>query len=46
MVEGDNDDLTMVQDDITFQVTTTENQNNNEYNNISTIHLGNCETIL
>ena len=46
MVEGNGDDLTRVQDDITFQITTTNNQDNNEYNNISTIHLGNCETIL
>ena len=46
MVEGNGDDLTRVQDDITFQITTTKNQDNNEYNNISTIHLGNCETIL
>ena len=46
IVEGDKDDLILAQDDISFQVTTTENQNINEYNNISTIHLGNCETIL
>ena len=46
IVEGKKEDLLLSQDDITFQITTTENQNNNEYNNISTIHLGNCETIL
>ena len=46
IVEGEKDDLIISQEDISFQVTTTENQNKNEYNNISTIHLGNCETIL
>jgi len=46
IVEGEKDDLIISQEDISFQVTTTENQNKNEYINISTIHLGNCETIL
>ena len=32
--------------DITYQVTTTENQNNNNYSNISTINFGTCENIL
>ena len=46
IIDGEKDDLIISQEDISFQVTTTEKQNNNEYNNISTIHLGNCETIL
>jgi len=46
IVEGNKDDLIVTKDDISFQITTTDNQNNNEYNNISTIYLGNCETIL
>jgi len=29
-----------------YQLTTSYNQDNNEYNNISSIHLGNCENIL
>ena len=36
-------DFFIQQDDIIFQITTTENQNKNEYNNISTIDLGDCE---
>jgi hypothetical protein len=46
IIEGEKNDLIIAQEDVSFQVTTTENQKNNEYNNISTIHLGNCETIL
>ena len=36
IVEGEKDDLIISQEDISFQVTTTENQNKNEYINIST----------
>ena len=32
--------------DIIFQITSTENQKENEYKDISTIQLGQCETIL
>ena len=46
VIEKEKKDLTISKDDITLQVTSTENQNNNEYTNISTIYLGNCETIL
>ena len=31
---------------ITFQITTLDNQKNNQNNNISTINLGDCEDIL
>ena len=41
-----NEDSFIRYDDITFQITTTKNQNNNEYNNVSTINLGECETTL
>ena len=32
--------------DILYQITTSDNQKNNEYNNVSTIILGECENIL
>ena len=46
LINGEEDDLIIKEDDVIFQLTTTENQNENEYNNISSINLGNCETIL
>jgi hypothetical protein len=46
ILEGKKDDYIIQQDDISYQLTTTENQINNKYNNISTINLGECETIL
>ena len=39
-------DILYQDDDISFQITSTENQNNNEYINISTIKLGECESKL
>ena len=46
IINGEEDDLIIKEDDVLFQLTTTEKQNENEYNNISSINLGNCETIL
>ena len=46
LVEGDKKDLVMKETDIIFQITSTENQKENEYKDISTIQLGQCETIL
>ena len=43
---GEENDYVIKKDDIIFQLTTSENQESNEYNNISSIQLGNCETIL
>ena len=42
------EDYIITKDNITFQITSTENQkiNNNKTNNISTINLGKCENIL
>ena len=42
-VTENNEDFYIKEDDIIFQITTTDNQNNNEYNNISSIQLGKCE---
>ena len=42
-IKENNEDFYIKQDDIIFQITTTDNQNNNEYNNISNIQLGECE---
>ena len=40
-------DLVLKDEDVTiYQITTSDNQNNNEYNNISTIQLGECENKL
>ena len=46
IIKGDKKDLVIKEKDISYQITTTENQNNNEYNNISLIQLGECENIL
>ena len=37
------EDLIVQEKDTIYQITTTENQNNNEYNNISTVKIGDCE---
>ena len=39
-------DLIIKDNNIIYQITSAENQNNNQYNNISTINLGECETKL
>ena len=36
----------IIQGNVLFQITTSENQNNNTYTNVSSIILGECETIL
>ena len=46
ITKGDKSDLVIKEKDISYQITTTENQNKNEYNNISLIQLGECETTL
>ena len=43
IMSGEKNDFYIKEDDIIFQITTTDNQNNNEYNNVSTISLGECE---
>ena len=37
------EDLTIKENDTIYQITTTENQNNNDYKNISSVKLGDCE---
>ena len=39
-------DFHIIEDNVIYQITTSENQKNNENRNISTIDLGKCETIL
>ena len=39
-------DIIIKEDNIIYQITSFNNQNNNKYNNISTINLGDCETKL
>jgi len=46
VIQGNKEDLSIKEDKVLYQITTTENQNNNTYNNISTIKLGKCEDIL
>ena len=43
---NDKKDFYLKEDDIIFEIKTTENQNNKEYDNISTIYLGECESVL
>ena len=43
IISGEKNDFYIKEDDIIFQITTTDNQNNNEYSNVSTISLGECE---
>ena len=45
VIEGEKDYI-IQNDDLIYQITSTENQKTNEYNNISTIILGKCEKIL
>ena len=46
LVKGDKKDLLVKKNDTIFQITSTENQNNNDYEDISSIQLGECEKIL
>ena len=46
VINGEKNDLLIVSNNITYQITTTDNQNNKNYTNISTIKLGDCEEIL
>ena len=43
VLNGEKKDLIKSDKNTIYQITTTENQNNNEYNNISTVNLGDCE---
>ena len=43
VIEGSKQDLIAIDNDIIYQITTTENQQNNSYANISTVNLGGCE---
>ena len=46
ITSGEKTDFCIREDDIVFQITTTENLKNNENNNISTMDFGKCEDIL
>ena len=46
VIQNNKTDLIINEDNTLFQITSTENQKNNKYNNISSIILGECETIL
>ena len=46
LAKGDKNDLILKSNDTIYQITSTNNQNNNDYDDISTIQLGECETIL
>ena len=45
-VVKEKEDVFIKKDNTLFQITTSENQNNNTYSNVSTIKLGDCERIL
>ena len=46
VTEGNKEDIYIKNEDVLYQITTTDNQNKNIYNNISSIKLGECENIL
>ena len=46
VTSGEKQDLITTDNNTIYQITTSENQNNNEYTNISTINLGDCENRL
>ena len=46
LTKGGKNDLIIRESDISYQITTTDNQKNNENHNISSIILGECENIL
>ena len=46
LIEADKKDLLIKEDNFLYQITSSENQVNNKYDNISTIILGECEDIL
>ena len=46
IIENEKKDLLMKEGDISYQITSSYNQNNNKYDNLSTILLGECENIL
>ena len=46
IIDGEKKDLIKKEENIIYQIVSSENQKNNKYNNISTILLGECENIL
>ena len=46
LISGDKKDLIFIGNTTFYQITTTDNQNNEKYENISSILLGECEKIL
>jgi len=46
VTSGDKIDITIVGDDIIYQITSSDNQNNKNYNNTSILKLKDCEDIL
>ena len=46
VLNGDKEDIIQINDNIVYQITTTDNQKNNIYKNISTIDLQGCEDYL
>ena len=46
LINGGNKDLIFNDNNTIYQITSTNNQNNNKYDNLSVVILGKCETIL
>ena len=46
VIKGEKEDLIIEDNEFIYQITSTENQNNNKYNEISSIKLGDCENKL
>ena len=46
IIDKEKQDIIIQNEDVVYQITSTENQKNNKNNNISTIELGDCENAL
>ena len=46
LINGEKDDIIIKEENTILEITTSTNQKNKQYNNISTINLGGCENIL
>ena len=46
LIDGDKKDLLVIENSTIYQITSSDNQNNKQYYNLSTVKLGECENIL
>ena len=46
IIQENGEDLTVIEEGVKYQISSSNNQNNKDYKNISNIKLGECETKL